>query len=271
MEDQKTRQALVTGGSRGIGKAIVLSLASQGFDVAFTYRSREAEAAQTVLEAKALAMGTCTTKVSIQGQSSTTRESPQIKAYPCDLIQTDAIDAALEPIQRDFPNISAVINNAGLVSDGLSLRYKLSEWEKVFAANVTGAFLVSQYFLRAMLKAREGQIIFIGSIVGSTGNPGQVAYSASKAALTGMAKSLALETASRNIRVNVISPGFIKTELTEVLTEELKSKIMDQIPMKKWGTGEDVAGCVEFLLSAKAQYITGQVLHINGGMFTGSI
>ncbi len=241
-------QALVTGGTRGIGRAVCLELASQGYDVAFTYRSN-AEMAKT-LEQELQARG-----------------SQQAKGYAIDIADVASLDAGLTQVTADFKQIEVLVNNAGISIDGLAMRFKAEDFDRLMDTNVRGAFLTSQAVLRPMMKARRGSIIFISSVIGQMGNAGQTAYSASKAALLGMTKSLAREVGSRGIRVNAITPGFIQTDMTSALPEQNKEGILAQIPLGTLGDPEDIAKAVVFLASPASKYVTGQVLAVNGGLY----
>lgn len=246
-------QALVTGGSRGIGRAICKELAAQGFDVAFTYKSNS-ELAHSLEQ-----------EVSQSAKPGTT--GSKIKGYCIDLSNTDSIEKGIEAIVSDFSQIEVVVNNAGIAADGLALRFKAEDFDKLFATNVRGAFLITQALLRPMMKLRRGSIIFISSVIGQMGNTGQAGYAATKSALFGLTKSLAREFGSRSIRVNAVAPGFIKTDMTESLPAENKEGILAQIPLGRLGEPEDVARVVAFLASPASQYITGEVLAVNGGLY----
>jgi 3-oxoacyl-[acyl-carrier protein] reductase len=184
-----------------------------------------------------------------------------------DLASHDSIKAAFAQAIKDAGRIDILINNAAITKDGLALRMKKDDWDAVIATNLTGAFLAIQQVLQGMMKERWGRIVNISSIVGEAGNPGQSNYVASKAGLIGLTKSLAQEMASRNITVNAIAPGFIETDMTATLSEDLKSNMLAQIPLKRFGRAEDVASAVRFLASDDASYITGHVLDVNGGMY----
>lgn len=240
-------QALVTGGSRGIGRAICLELASSGYDVAFTYRSN-AEMARA-LEQELSTLGS------------------RAKGYAVDMADPVALEAALETILKDFPQPQVLVNNAGISIDGLAIRFKLDDFNQLMNTNVRGAFITSQAVMRPMMKARGGSIIFVSSVVGQSGNAGQAAYSTTKAALLGMTMSLAKELGSRGIRVNAVAPGFIKTDMTSALPAQNKESIVAQIPLGTLGEAEDIAKAVAFLASPAARYVTGQVLAVNGGLY----
>jgi 3-oxoacyl-[acyl-carrier protein] reductase len=232
------RTALVTGASRGIGLACARALAEAGAKVILAAR----DAAK--LEQAA-------------------REIDRAAWVVLDLSSHDSIKSAFSQVGK----IDILVNNAAVTKDGLALRMKKDDWDAVIATNLTGAFLAIQQVLHGMMKERWGRIINISSVVGEAGNPGQVNYVASKAGLIGMTKSLAQEMASRNITVNAIAPGFIETDMTAALSDELKANMLAHIPLKRFGKAEDVAAAVRFLASDDAAYITGHVLDVNGGMY----
>lgn len=242
----KDRIALVTGASRGIGNGIALALGRAG----------------------ALVIGTATTQ---EGADNITKTWEEEKILGCGLrlnvTDQDSIDELMQNIKAKFGAVNILVNNAAVTQDNLSLRMKDEEWLKVIETDLTSVFRLSRACMRDMLKARWGRIINIGSVVGSTGNPGQVNYCTAKAGLLGFSKSLALEVGSRNITVNTVSPGFISTDMTDVLTQEQRDSIFQKIPMQKLGTVEDIAAAVLFLASPGAGYITGQTLHVNGGLY----
>lgn len=238
--------ALVTGGSRGIGKACAIALAKAGAEVIVNYVSSP-ERAEAV----------CETIRSFNGHAS---------ACQFDIGNTEETQAAIEKLLKEKKRISILVNNAGITRDGLTLRYSAEDWDKVLATNLKGAFIVSQAVIRPMMKERKGSIINMSSIVGIMGNPGQAAYCAAKAGLIGMTKSLAKELASRNIRVNAVAPGFIETDMTGELTAEQKEAMLKEIPLGRTGTAEEIADSVVFLASPASQYITGQVIVVDGGM-----
>ncbi|MGE4233322.1 MAG: beta-ketoacyl-ACP reductase [Bacteriovoracia bacterium] len=239
-------QALVTGGTRGIGRAICIALAKSGYDVAFTFRSN-ADLAETLVK-----------ELSEFGAKA--------KGYCVDISDAKVSDQ-LEAISSDFPQVELLVNNAGISIDGLAMRYKLEDFDKILATNIRGAFLTTQSFLRPMMKARKGSIIFISSTAGQMGNVGQVPYSATKSALFGMTKSLAKELGSRGIRVNAIAPGFVKTDMTDALPQNVKDEYLKQIPLDCFGEPDDIAQAVLFLAGDSSKYITGQVLAVNGGLY----
>ncbi|AHZ84506.1 3-oxoacyl-[acyl-carrier-protein] reductase FabG [Bdellovibrio bacteriovorus] len=238
------KKIVVTGGSRGIGAAIVKLLADEGAQVAFTYSSRE-EAAQQVAH-------------SLTGEGHF-----YIKM---DIANEESVNSAVDHILEKWSDIDGVVNNAGITKDGLLLRMKSEDFDTVVNTNLRGTFLVTKAFTKPMMKARKGSIVNIVSIIGETGNAGQANYAASKAGTIAFSKSVALELGSRNVRVNNVAPGYIATEMTDVLSEDVKSKMMEKIPLAKIGEGSDVAQAVRFLLSDESKYITGHTLDVNGGM-----
>jgi 3-oxoacyl-[acyl-carrier protein] reductase len=244
--DLKGKNILVTGGSRGIGAGIAQTLAALGAQVALTYSSNEASA-RKVLESLPGA-GHSIARMELGDESS--------------------IEATGEKVLAEFGGqIHGVVNNAGITNDQLLLRMKTEDFDRVITTNLRGSFLVTRYFLKAMMKARQGSVVHLTSIIGQTGNAGQANYAASKAGLEAFSKSFALEMASRNIRSNCVAPGFIATEMTDVLSAEQKEKITEKIPLRFIGSTADVASAVAFLLSDSARYITGQTLNVNGGLY----
>jgi 3-oxoacyl-[acyl-carrier protein] reductase len=233
-----TKTALITGASRGIGLACAQALASAGARVILAARD-----AAKLEAASATIPGSIWVTLDLSSQESI--KEAFAKAGPVDIL----------------------VNNAAVTKDGLALRMKKDDWDTVLSTNLTGAFLAIQQVLQGMMKERWGRIINISSIVGETGNPGQANYVASKAGLIGLTKSLAQEIASRNITVNAIAPGFIDTDMTAVLSDQLKQNMLAHIPLKRFGKPEDVAAAVKFLASEEAGYITGAVLNVNGGMY----
>lgn len=239
------RKFIVTGGSRGIGAGIVKHLASLGAQVAFTFTSRPDAAEQVLSELKG------------SGH----------KMLKMDVADASSVEAGMAEILKAFGNIDGLVNNAGITRDQLLLRMKNEDFDAVINANLKGTFLCCQTVLKPMLKARAGSIVNITSVIGHSGNAGQANYAASKAGIEAFSKSLALEIASRGIRVNCVAPGFIGTEMTDQLNDAQKTAIMEKIPLGKIGDVNDVAACVEFLLSDGSRYMTGQTLHVNGGLY----
>ena len=238
--------AVVTGAGRGIGYAIALRLASEGAGLACVSRT-EANAKRTADE--------------ING-----KRADAAKAYAVDVADHAAVQKIGAQILDDFGRIDVLVNNAGITRDALSIRMSIEDWDTVINTNLKGSFNFVQAVERAMIKERSGRIINISSVVGLIGNAGQTNYAASKAGLIGFTKSLARELANRNITVNAVAPGFIATDMTMGLTDEIKKGIQAQIPLGKMGQPEDIAKAVAFLASAEANYITGQVLCVDGGM-----
>ncbi len=232
--------ALVTGASRGIGRAIAVELAKQGARVVGT--------ATTAQGAQAISEGGLTGRV-------------------LDVRNAAQSDELIAAVQKEFGDIAILVNNAAVTRDNLALRMKDADWDEVMETNLKPVFRLSRAVMRGMMKARWGRIINITSVVGAAGNPGQANYAAAKAGVVGMAKSLARELGSRNITVNCVAPGFIDTDMTRALSEEQKSALLAQIPLGRLGRPEDVASAVAFLASPAAAYVTGSVLHVNGGMY----
>jgi 3-oxoacyl-[acyl-carrier protein] reductase len=242
------RIALVTGASQGIGKAAVLRLAQAGASVALAARNEE-KLAEVAAEITA-AGGTA-------------------HVFPLDLSNEDSIKACGKAVLAHFGQIDILVNNGGITRDTLSMRMKRKDWDDVLSTNLTGAFLMAQAVMPSMLKTRWGRIINITSVVGETGQAGQVNYAASKAGLIGMTKALARELASRTITVNAIAPGFVETAMTGILNDEQRAAMMAIIPLQRAGTEQDVAAAIAFLASEDAAYITGHTLDVNGGMYMG--
>ncbi|GAB5605706.1 3-oxoacyl-ACP reductase FabG [Sideroxyarcus sp. TK5] len=238
--------ALVTGASRGIGQAIALELGKQGATVIGTATSDKG--AQTISEYLAVA------GVSGAGMALNVNDAAQI-------------DLVLDTLRKQFGEVTILVNNAGITKDNLLARMSEEEWDEVLATNLKSVFRLSRAVLRAMMKARAGRIINISSVVGSSGNPGQTNYSASKAGMVGFSKSLAQEIGSRNITVNCVAPGFIDTDMTQALGDEQRAKLVEHVPLKRLGTPEDIAAAVAFLAGPGAAYITGTTVHVNGGMY----
>ncbi|HEY0263525.1 MAG TPA: 3-oxoacyl-ACP reductase FabG [Granulicella sp.] len=242
------RIALVTGASQGIGRACALELARAGATVALAARNIEKLAA--VAEEIAAAGGTA-------------------HAFALDVASEDSIKECGKAVIAQFGTVSILVNNAGITRDTLSMRMKRKDWDDVLTTNLTGAFLMCQAVMPAMMKTRWGRIINITSVVGEVGQAGQANYAASKAGLIGLTKSLARELASRTITVNAIAPGFIETAMTGVLTDEQKQAMLTVVPLNRPGTDADIAHAVAFLASEEAGYITGHTLDVNGGMYMG--
>lgn len=242
MFDLNGKKALVTGATGGIGAAIARALHAQGAEVGLSGRNGDklAELAKILGE--------------------------RVHVLPADLSNDEAIGDLVKRAEEAMGQIDILVNNAGLTKDGLSMRMSREDWQNVLDVNLTAPFRLAQAVQRGMMKRRWGRIINISSMVGVTGNPGQCNYVASKAGMIGWTKAMAAEIASRNITVNCIAPGFIATPMTEVLTDEQKAKINANIPMGRMGSSEDIAAAAAFLASAEASYVTGQTLHVNGGM-----
>lgn len=239
------RIALVTGASKGIGKAVALSLAAAGHHVVLAARQVDKleELASTIREAG--------------GEAS---------VLALDLGDTAAIDGKIKGLLATVGQVDVLVNNAGITKDMLAMRMKAADWEEVIRVNLTGAFLTTQAVMQSMIRNRWGRIINISSVVAQTGNAGQANYVASKAGMIGLTKTLALELASRNITVNAVAPGFIETDMTAVLNDQIKEKLLGLIPAKRFGSVDDIANTVTFLAGDGASYITGQVISVNGGM-----
>ncbi|MDL2285588.1 3-oxoacyl-[acyl-carrier-protein] reductase [Desulfovibrio sp. OttesenSCG-928-F07] len=242
-----TPTAVVTGGSRGLGKAIAKTLAKEGFQVYLTYVSKQAEAETVVKEIE-----------SAGGKA---------KCFALDVSDSTAVESFFSTEVKDKVFLSILVNNAGITKDGLILRMKDDDWDKVLNTNLRGPFVCLREAVKIMSKQRAGRIVNMVSVVGQMGNAGQANYSAAKAGLIGLTKASAKELAGRNITVNAIAPGFIETDMTDALSEDVRNLYMNQIPMKRFGTVQDIADAVAFLTSDKAGYITGQVLAVNGGMY----
>ncbi len=242
MSEHKGKAAVVTGGSRGIGKAIVLTLAAAGFNVAFSYASNQAAAEEVEKAAKTFGV--------------------EVLAVKADAADAEQAQALVEQAHKQFGRIDALVNNAGIAKDNLLMRMSNEDWDKVLDTNLSGAFYTSRAVARIMLKQRSGAIINLSSVVGVFGNAGQANYAASKAGLIGFTKSLAKELGSRSVTANVIAPGFIETDMTESVPKE---KLLEHIPLGRLGEPEDIAKTVLFLITS-GSYITGQVIHVDGGL-----
>jgi 3-oxoacyl-[acyl-carrier protein] reductase len=241
-----TRTALVTGASRGIGKACAEVLASTGHRIVVAARSVER------LEETASA-------VRVAGSEAFVVE--------IDLSEAESIANGISKAVKEFGRIDILVNNAGITKDGLAVRMKQADWEIVLQTNLSGSFYAIQQVLPGMMRERWGRIVNISSVVGEMGNPGQANYVASKAGLIGLTKSLAQEVGSRNITVNAVAPGFIETDMTHDLRDELKQKLLGETPLKRMGTPLDIASAIKFLVSDDASFITGHVLDVNGGIY----
>ncbi|GAB6140220.1 3-oxoacyl-ACP reductase FabG [Methylosoma difficile] len=235
--------ALVTGASRGIGKAIAERLATDGFFV----------------------IGTATTDNGASAISSYLGENG--KGIKLDVTDAQAIDTAIKAINDEHGTPAVLVNNAGITRDNLLMRMKDDEWDDIINTNLSSVFRMSKAVLKGMMKARTGRIINISSVVGSTGNAGQTNYAAAKAGMIGFTKSMAKEVGSRNITVNTVAPGFIDTDMTKELSQEIKDSLLSAIPLSRLGDAKEIAHAVAFLASEGAAYITGETLHVNGGMF----
>lgn len=240
------RVAFITGASRGIGRATALKLCRAGFEIAVA--SPELEKNEEVASEIRACSGTALT-------------------INLNLTSLDSIKAAFARALKEFGRIDVLVNNAGVTRDNLALRMKPDDWNLVMQINLTGAFHCIQQVLQPMIKERWGRIINIASVVGQSGNPGQANYVASKAGMIGLTKALAQEVASRNITVNAVAPGFIETDMTSVLSEDVKNGMLARIPLKRFGKPDDIASAVKFLAGEDAAYITGQVIAVNGGMY----
>ncbi|EOA04557.1 3-oxoacyl-ACP reductase oxidoreductase [Herbaspirillum frisingense GSF30] len=241
--------ALVTGASRGIGRAIATELARQGAKVVGTATS---EAGAAAISEYLAALG-----------------SEAGRGVVLNVNDAEASVAVVEQVQKEFGSLSILVNNAGITQDQLAMRMKDEEWDSVIATNLTAVGRLSRAVLRGMMKARSGRIINITSVVGEAGNPGQMNYAAAKAGVAGMSRALAREIGSRNITVNCVAPGFIDTDMTKALNEQQSAAILQQIPLGRLGAAEEIAYAVAFLASPQAAYITGTTLNVNGGMYMG--
>lgn len=242
-----TSSALVTGASRGIGKCIAETLAAAGYHVIFTYASKAAEA-------EAVADG-----ITAAGGSA--------QAFQLNVADEEAVNAFFSEHIKDKVRLDVLVNNAGITKDGFLIRMKEADFDAVLNVNLRGAFICLREAAKIMTRQRSGRIVNITSVVGQMGNAGQINYSAAKAGLIGMTKSAAKELASRNVTVNAVAPGFIETDMTLALTDDVRSAYLDHIPLRRFGSVQDIADAVAFLASDKAGYITGQVLAVNGGMY----
>ena len=240
------KYALITGATRGIGKQIAITLAKQGYNIALNYRKENEELENTKKEIEEIGV--------------------QVLAVKGDVANFEECENFVKQVIERFGQIDVLVNNAGITKDMLLMRMKKEDFEQVIDTNLVGTFNVTKNVVPYMMKARSGRIINISSVVGISGNAGQTNYSASKAGIIGFTKSLAKEIASRNIFVNAVAPGFIETNMTDVLKDDVKQEIAKNIPLKRMGTAQDVANVVKFLASDDSSYITGQVINVDGGM-----
>lgn len=238
--------ALITGATRGIGKQIAITLAKQGYNIALNYRKENEELENTKKEIEEIGV--------------------QVLAVKGDVANFENCENFVKQVIERSGQIDVLVNNAGITKDMLLMRMKKEDFEQVIDTNLVGTFNVTKNVVPYMMKARSGRIINISSVVGISGNAGQTNYSASKAGIIGFTKSLAKEIASRNILVNAVAPGFIETNMTDVLKDDVKQEIAKNIPLKRMGTAQDVANVVKFLASDDSSYITGQVINVDGGM-----
>lgn len=242
-----TKSALVTGASRGIGRSIAIQLAEEGYKVAVNYAGNKEKADAVVEEIKA--------------------KGVEAFAIQANVANGDEVKAMIKEVVSQFGSVDVLVNNAGITRDNLLMRMKEQEWDDVIDTNLKGVFNCIQKVTPQMLRQKSGSIINLSSVVGAVGNPGQANYVATKAGVIGLTKSAARELASRNITVNAVAPGFIVSDMTDALSEELKAQMLEQIPLDKFGEDSDIANTVAFLASEKAKYITGQTIHVNGGMY----
>ena len=248
MAENEQKVALVTGGSRGIGRAIALRLAAEGAYVVVNY-AKNREAAEEVV-------------------SSIEKAGGRARVSGFDVSDFDTVQEEIENLVTELGGIHILVNNAGITQDTLIVRMKKEDWDNVMTTNLNGVFNCTKAVARIMIKQRQGRIINLTSVVGEMGNSGQTNYAASEAGIIGFTKAAARELASRAITVNAVSPGFIETDITQNLTDEIRKQYIDKIPLQRFGSPEDVAGVVSFLASDEASYITGEVLRVNGGIYT---
>jgi 3-oxoacyl-[acyl-carrier protein] reductase len=245
--NNERRVAIVTGATRGIGRAIAVQLATDGFNIVVNYRGDEEPAKVLVDELQS--------------------HGVEARAIRADITSADDVAGLIEGAIAAFGKVDALINNAGITRDMLLMRMSEEDWDAVLTTNLKGAFLCSKAAIRPMIRQRSGSIVNLTSVIGLVGNAGQANYAAAKAGLVGFTKSLAKEVGSRGITVNAVAPGFIETRLTDVLSDEIKELSIKQIPLGRFGTPEDVASAVSFLVSPAARYITGHTLSVDGGLF----
>lgn len=242
-----SKSALVTGASRGIGRSIALQLAEEGYNVAVNYAGNKDKAEAVVAEIK--------------------DKGVEAFAIQANVANPDEVKDMIQEVVKQFGSLDVLVNNAGITRDNLLMRMKEQEWDDVINTNLKGVFNCIQKATRQMMKQRSGAIINLSSVVGAVGNPGQANYVATKAGVIGLTKTAARELASRNITVNAVAPGFIVSDMTDALNDDLKDQMKSQIPLGRFGEDTDIANTVAFLASDKAKYITGQTIHVNGGMF----
>ena len=242
-----SKVAFITGGTRGIGKKIAITLAKDGYDIAINYRKENNDLENIKNEIE--------------------KTNAKFLAVKGDVTDIDSTQQMVNDIIKEYGKIDVLVNNAGITKDTLLVRMKKEEFEDVIDVNLIGTFNITKNVIPYMIKQRKGRIINISSVVGISGNAGQTNYSASKAGIIGFTKSLAKEVGSRNILVNAVAPGFIETQMTDILKDEVKEEISKKIPLKRMGTVEDVANVVKFLTSEDSSYITGQVIQVDGGMY----
>lgn len=247
MSELKDKIALVTGASRGIGRAIAIKLASGGAKVAVNYTRSEKEAHEVVKEIQALGGEAIAVKAAVNN--------------------SDEVKAMFETVEKELGIVDILVNNAGITKDNLMIRMSDAEFDVVLDTNLKGAFYCMRTGVRGMMKKRYGKVINISSVVGFAGNAGQINYVATKSGLYGMTKAAAVEMGGRGIRVNAVAPGFIKSDMTDSLSDDIKNAILDETLLKSLGEPEDIANAVYFLASPASDYITGQVIHVNGGMY----
>lgn len=246
MMNLSSKTAIVTGGSRGIGRAIALKLAERGANIIVNYTSNSEKAEEVVKEIKEMG-----------------RDALAIKA---DISKPEDVLNLVDEAEKHFSTLDILVNNAGVTRDSLIIRMKDEDWDKVINTNLKGTYLCTKYIGKKMMKQRSGKIVNISSVVGVMGNAGQSNYSASKAGVIGFTKSIAKEFSSRGINVNAVAPGFIETDMTNSLTDDIKANYAKSIPLGRLGTPEDIANLVVFLCSKESSYITGQVINVDGGM-----